>query len=656
MESWAHAWLDTPRLAAAWVALRRRMATLALLAVGLPGGVPVWLLSEAQAQPVSVTRAAWPPVLTEVLIDGIDDPERTLLQLRERLASLDPADRSGEGFWLLIAAARMELLLEEDHAAATTLAAAERAASAVESPSSEQRAWLSFMQLRLRAFTEGSTEVLRAMAEARRHDAVAPGTVLACEYDDTESWLLRSLNSLDEAWRQSESLEACAAATGWPHYRALALNDRATLAGRGVRAEPARIAALYDEAYAVVGPGRGRFLRSLIAYSAGTTLLRLGRHDEAATQLARALQASRGLDDGAGIAAALIAQGQLALARGRPHEALAPLDAAEPVLRGIGTGTSDRLITLYTARLEAMTLLRLPALAATLARADTLPLAGTPPSRQAALARTQAAAQAVLGRHAAAYEAMQRAHALDQRSQEAAASAQVLRLQALYDASRRDAEVAALRHAEEAARLSLEAQQATARNLWLALAAAGGLGTAGAAAGWRLWLRRRELAELALRDTLTGLPNRRAIEAYARAQLAQARRLSLPFTVAMIDHDHFKDVNDQHGHATGDALLRAFAQAAPGVLRAPDRLGRWGGEEFLLVLPGTSSAEMPAVFARLRAAFAAATVEGLPSPHRRSFSMGAAEAGAATPALEDLVGAADTQLYRAKAEGRDRLV
>lgn len=608
----------------------------------------------AAAPPGAPMPAPWPPVLGDVLVESLDHPDQALARVRSRWAALDPDNPGTEGYWLLVAASRLEMLLEDDQAAAASLAAASRALATQAQPSAEQRAWHDFMHLRARMFNEGGAEVLQAMAAARRLHAVAPGTVLACEFDESESWLLRELGSLDEAWRASESLEACSAASGWPHYRATALADRAHVAAQSARASPDRIAALFEEAYAAVGHGEARFQRSLIAYTAGTMLTRLERHEEASIQLARALAASRALGDRAGIAAALTVQGQLDVARGQPAQALVVLDEAEPLLRGSGTGTAARMISVYGTRLMAMTTLGHPALAQTLSRTLALPEAGTTPWQQASLARIVAAAQAALGRHDAAYASMLRAHALDGHSREVAASAQLLRLQALYDDARRAAELAALRHGEETARLSLAAQQATARNLWLALAAATGLGTAGSVFGWRLWARRRELVELAMRDTLTGLPNRRAIEAYARAQLAQARRLSLPFTLALIDHDHFKEVNDRYGHAVGDNLLRAFASAAPNALRSPDRVGRWGGEEFVLVLPGTAQAELPAVFARLRAAFASTPVPGLPQPHGRTFSMGVAGADR-LGTLEELVVAADEQLYRSKADGRDRM-
>jgi diguanylate cyclase (GGDEF)-like protein len=612
----------------------------------------------------------WPPVLGETLEASLDDPELLLTQTRKRLAELkapsSPA-QAEEAFWLALNAARLQIVLEADTEATASLRLARQLFAAQPRAAPQMQAWLEFMELRHRAITEGSTGALQALLAGRSRHRVDAQSVLGCEWDETEIWLLGEMGSLDEAWRATEALERCGGATGWPHFRAQALSDRAHLAGQaGTMGDAAsaggspladeRVAQLFEEAFGTVGPGQARFQRSLIAYSAGTTLTEMGRSAEAARQLLRALAASRALGDRAGIAAALTALAALDVREGRHADALRALDEAEPVLRQIGSGTAGRLMALYTRRLQSLVALeRRGEMQAAVAGAVALPENGVQPAVRERLARAVAAALAAQGRHATAYEWMQRAHALAEQSRSVAGGAQVLRLQTLYDGSRREAELAALRHAEETTRLSLQAQKATARTLWVALVASAALVAGVAAVGWRQWSRRREMAELALRDTLTGLANRRAIEAYARAQFEQAQRLKLPFTVALVDLDHFKQVNDQHGHATGDAVLRAFASAGPALLRAPDRLGRWGGEEFLLVLPGTAQHELPGVFLRLRAAFAAATVPGLPVPHGRSFSMGGAEAGVDGARIEALVEAADRRLYGAKAAGRDRL-
>jgi diguanylate cyclase (GGDEF)-like protein len=636
----------------------------------------VWALgaaAPAAAQPPALAPVAaeapaggFPRVLGELHEALLDDPELTLVGVQRRREALAQRPGDEEAFWLALAAARLQLLLEHDDPAAASLEAARRWAESPAALSAEQARWLEFITLRHRAITEGSPAALQALLAARTRLGVEPGSVLACEWDETEGWLLREMGSYDEAWRVAESLQRCTASTGWPHYRAQALAEQAALTGLagslGVGGQSPgprvaeRVAGLFEEAYAALGGSPSRFLRSLMAYSAGTTLTGMNRPAEAARQLDRALAASRALADRAGIAAALTAMASLKVREDRHAEALKLLDEAEPVLRSLDAGNAARLVALYTARLRSLAALgRRDELPSAMARASALPEAGVQPAPRERLARALAAAHAALGQHAAAYDAMLRAQALAEQSRGQASGAQVTRLQLLYDNSRREAELAALRHAEEKARLSLQAQQATARTLWLALVAAAVLFSAAAALGWRQWRRRRELAELALRDTLTGLANRRAIEAYARAQFEQARRLKLPLTLAMIDLDHFKEVNDRHGHATGDALLKAFAAAVPALLRAPDRLGRWGGEEFLLVLPGTTLNELPGVFLRLRSAFAGVAVAGLAQPHGRSFSMGGAEAGDTTPSFEALVEAADRRLYEAKAGGRDRL-
>ena len=173
--------------------------------------------------------------------------------------------------------------------------------------------------------------------------------------------------------------------------------------------------------------------------------------------------------------------------------------------------------------------------------------------------------------------------------------------------------------------------------------------------GWRTFLRRRALADLALRDELTGAPNRRAVKAYAQAQLDQARRLDVPLTLALIDLDHFKRVNDTLGHAAGDAVLCALATAAVNVLRGQDRLGRWGGEEWLLVdawrLGGRSARRLRPTAPAIRPHAG----RGIDGAHGCTFSMGAAALARQTDSLDALIDACDRQLYRAKQDGRDRL-
>ena len=160
-----------------------------------------------------------------------------------------------------------------------------------------------------------------------------------------------------------------------------------------------------------------------------------------------------------------------------------------------------------------------------------------------------------------------------------------------------------------------------------------------------------EVERLAVTDELTGLPNRRSImEALARSA-ALAERGVAPFCIALVDLDHFKQVNDALGHAAGDAVLQRFAMVAGRTIRETDLLGRWGGEEFLLILPGASATTAQAVVQRLQAAVRDSVLEG----HAVTCSAGVAafrrgESGAA------LLGRADELMYAAKHAGRDQVV
>ena len=157
----------------------------------------------------------------------------------------------------------------------------------------------------------------------------------------------------------------------------------------------------------------------------------------------------------------------------------------------------------------------------------------------------------------------------------------------------------------------------------------------------------------ALVDGLTGLANRRAASDALRAEAARAERLGTPLSVVLADLDGFKDVNDAHGHAVGDAVLRAFAEVLRVTLRESDVAGRWGGEEFLLLLPGADEEGAAQLAERVRIAIAERNIPGAPGL-RMTASFGVAEYGGETNA-DDLLAAADGALYRAKRAGKDRV-
>jgi two-component system, cell cycle response regulator len=166
--------------------------------------------------------------------------------------------------------------------------------------------------------------------------------------------------------------------------------------------------------------------------------------------------------------------------------------------------------------------------------------------------------------------------------------------------------------------------------------------------------RNAELEELARTDVLTGLANRRHADDILRATIASSRRHQRDLCAVLVDIDRFKSVNDAHGHAAGDAVLREVALRLQAGLRDEDLAARWGGEEFLLLLPDSSDAGV--VCERLRTAIAGRpiNVHGcLEVPISASFGW-AAWSGEETG--ETLVARADVALYAAKDGGRDRVV
>jgi diguanylate cyclase (GGDEF)-like protein len=154
-------------------------------------------------------------------------------------------------------------------------------------------------------------------------------------------------------------------------------------------------------------------------------------------------------------------------------------------------------------------------------------------------------------------------------------------------------------------------------------------------------------------DSLTGQPNRRALDELLRQQVQVAAASGRAFSVLLLDIDHFKLVNDTHGHGTGDAALRAFAERVREHLRQGDTCARYGGEEFVVVLPGTTLAAALEVAERLRQGVADASLMSVPLV-RATVSIGAAQ-HVAGETVEQLLARADSAVYAAKRGGRNQV-
>lgn len=165
-----------------------------------------------------------------------------------------------------------------------------------------------------------------------------------------------------------------------------------------------------------------------------------------------------------------------------------------------------------------------------------------------------------------------------------------------------------------------------------------------------------ELMRHAVTDELTGVSNRRHVIEFGRREFERHRRLDAPLSIVMLDVDHFKRVNDRFGHAAGDEVLRLVARTCGEGVRAIDAFGRWGGEEFCIVLPGARAETARRIAERIRE-----TVEELPfgdilAGGSVTVSLGLAEVGPLHRSLDDLLSDADQALYAAKRAGRNRVL
>ena len=164
------------------------------------------------------------------------------------------------------------------------------------------------------------------------------------------------------------------------------------------------------------------------------------------------------------------------------------------------------------------------------------------------------------------------------------------------------------------------------------------------------------LRDQAARDPLTGIWNRNAIFDVFRRERSRAEREGNAIAIVMLDIDHFKNLNDNYGHMAGDAVLREFTRRISTSLRPYDAVGRYGGEEFLVILPGCDLAAGARHAERLRGLLSEEPFDTSEGRHTATCSLGVASTSSSSPGDTDsLIRAADAALYRAKRNGRNRV-
>ncbi|CAH2709882.1 Signal transduction protein [Xanthomonas campestris pv. nigromaculans] len=583
---------------------------------------------------------------------AIDDPKAALQTAQTFLQQARSDGDADAQFWALLAQARILISLEDNDHRQLVLSQARTVLEQLHGNAAQAQLWLDTVQA-LSDVRENPNRGMVTRLEDLRQRARALGrNDLLCEVEAVDMWSMLASSSSDEAWKAAQASYQCAVREHTLSLELDALTQLGSLASLvgGRMAEDSEAEDYLQHALTRLHGQPARFQRSLIEYEYGTSLA--AQQPEAALlHFKRALALSRELGDQAGVAAALTSASEALSETGDANAALAMAREALPLMQK--QGNVGRIAACHAVLLQALTVLKADSLGAEIVAARAADDPNLTLSRRAQLLDAIAQALAAQGRHAEAYQELQRANTLRAQSLDRQRVTVMLRLQARYEDARRGAETAELRRRSETAQLALQAREAGQRTLWIALCAACLL-LLGALVVLAFGARhRRQLSRLAMRDELTGLPNRRAIRSEAQQQIEQALRSQIPCMLALIDLDHFKLINDVHGHATGDAVLKALASASKLALRTQDRLGRLGGEEFLLVLPGCNAEEIPALFARLRSAVAAIQIPGLPADQPVRFCMGAVSVTAAT-GLDVLLSQADLALYAAKTAGRDQ--
>jgi len=440
---------------------------------------------------------------------------------------------------------------------------------------------------------------------ARRSGQLSPqaGTAM------NRALLLRLVGDMNGALEAYAAAERAYRDDDDPRGEMDALRNRAGLLIEAGRYEEAR--APQQRALTYFTEQGQTLIVSIMETEVAVYLAKTGKAREALRLSQKSTAALRGTEAIAVLASALVEQMNMLSTMGRPSEAARLI----PEIEGLIEGSDDLKL-------------------------------------RASLHDSRATVLAALGRHREAYEALRDRQLILARLDDTRLARQLAAQRGRAEGRRIAAELEQAINAAEAERAARDRAEQRGRWLW-ALIGIGLLLLGGAVLALRLLASRsRRDSAMAKVDYLTGVNNRRRITELGETLIAGCQLREQAFSVILIDIDHFKAINDKYGHAAGDRVLKEIAVALQSPLRRGNELGRFGGEEFAVLLPGTGSAAAMSVAERLRSAVAALSPERMGIAQGLTLSAGVASS-AGNDSFIELMARADAALYQAKQAGRN---
>jgi len=386
----------------------------------------------------------------------------------------------------------------------------------------------------------------------------------------------------------------------------------------------------------------------------GSALNQLGRSADATEPLQRAIAAYREVGDREGEA---IARNELALSEaglGRLEPALVDNAVALRVLSQVQS--PGRQAQLQIDRSQLLVQLNRPGEALPLIE-RARPVAAATDDLKLQVRFHQVAADVLgsLGSYQSAFEESQRGQQAQRRRTDQLVARQLAAQRGRLESELLARENSLLRNEAEATQRALDQAERAARLRGIAI----GLGVLlFLCAGYALWRQRallKHIEQMAETDPLTGVPNRRQVIEMGQRLMQRCHQDGRPYAMLLLDLDGFKQINDRYGHQAGDKALCSVSQALRCSLRPGDHLGRYGGEEFAVILPDTDAAEAERVAERLRDAVASLEPDWAPGAGRVTLSGGIAFSTPGRSDFSQLMVRADQALYRAKGAGRNRI-